>query len=130
MPIKSVTRQLAHDTRRRAIRRKVTVTLSLADFADFLRVASAARESVPRTVAQLAKAQLQAEPLLSKADRDLLKDHARQLAAIGNNLNQIAHACHLHSRAGKVPEAAQCLKFLQNLYEQLNRLENGFPSPS
>lgn len=126
MPIKSVARQTAHEIRRRALRRKLTVTVPLTDYAEFYHVAQAAGDSVPSTILRLAREQLHAEPFLSEADRVLLNHQIRQLRAIGNNLNQIAHACHLQTRAETVPEAVHCLEYLRKLHGTLNRLEGRF----
>ena len=116
MPFRSEARLAAHRTRQRVLKRKVNVTLLLSDYLAFYRVAQDDDRSIAQTVAELAKAQLAAKPFLTEHERVLLNNNARQLRAIGNNLNQIAHACNLRARQGHIPEAKQCLEYLTKLY--------------
>lgn len=127
MPFRSSVRRTAHLTRARILRRKVNVTLNLTDYSAILAHAQAGSRSVSRTLASLAKAQLDAQPLLTEADRLALADLTRQVRAIGTHLNQIAHACRLQANAGKIPQAAHCLEFLQKLHHQLELIERAYP---
>ncbi|MFT5471418.1 MAG: hypothetical protein ACI8UO_006552 [Verrucomicrobiales bacterium] len=123
MPFRSAARKAASETRKRALRKKITVTLTLPEYLDFLEYVYGDRRAVSRTIVGLAKAKLADAPFVSEEERNLLHQFTRQLRAIGNLVNQWTHIFHLNARQATALETKQFLVRQEYLHHQLRILE-------
>lgn len=63
------------------------------------------------------------------ADSSLIKEQTRQLARIGNNLNQIAKWANTYKSTAEAIEVIEALKLIEDSLTQLSLNPNPSPSP-
>ena len=64
------------------------------------------------------------------ADKSLVKEQTRQIARIGNNLNQIARWANTYKSTAEAIEIIQALRLIEQALTQLSTKSNQSPSPS
>jgi hypothetical protein len=90
----------------------------------FLSYANQQKQSVARTILQLAIQKKDEIPLMNPETREKLNDIIRLLRASGNNINQIAHACNVRVLMDEDPPSKEeGVQFLKNIREGMVQME-------
>ena len=123
MPYVSDVARIANGFRRRVLHRHTKLTLEIDDYLAFAERAERDGRSIPKSVTELAKAQLGLHAYVPGELVTSLRDVSRQLRALGTHTNQVARACNLQAKRHTEPEAEQCLTWLKNVHQQLATIE-------
>ena len=118
-----------YDANRRNQKRAVKVTLTWEQYHQFERAAKEGNLSVSRLMAELAEAQLHAEPFVDQATKEKLADIVRMLRSSGNAINEIAYDCKLHAHKMTPGDGIRLLSQIhQGILQMQHYVRNQFSS--